>query len=71
MDSTALSFEWRDHYETKIFLQYLEDEIQRIKDGWAGAAYIGENQAQTIHLNAKYMGIAEGLSFAADKIKGE
>ena len=61
---TVLSKDWQTHYETERFVEMLRGEVQRIKDGWAEAAYIGENEAQTVHLNAKYMGIAEGLNEA-------
>jgi hypothetical protein len=64
-----LSQEWREHSETRKYVQYLQSEIYRLRQAWAEGAFTGESLDETVQLNAKFIGVVQGFTNALEIIK--
>lgn len=58
--------EWKRHPVTQEFLDYLARLRERVKEEWAGSAYTGALDSETIQRNAAAIGQVELLKALMD-----
>lgn len=63
-----LSQEWREHTETRKFVQILKMEIKRIQEAWAEGQLTGPTMDETVQMNSKFIGVVQGFTNALEII---
>ena len=61
--------DWRESRTTKYLLNEIDNTILELQERWAAGNFTGETADSTVQLNAKYLGVVQGLLEIKDFIE--